>query len=310
MNFTLNKPVIIAAKAALFGLLLWFMARTLFAGNNFDAQWQLFLQSVSGGSKYLLLPAVCLMPLNWFLEVYKWKVLLKGEPQSFTRLCKGVMAGITFGFVTPGRAGEFIGRTFYTTESNRTKVFYLSTIGGLAQTLATLVCGVIFLSFWSGSAFLNGVAIGLSAVFLLLYFRFNILSRVLEFVPWLKRNQLTITESELPGINTLSIVLLLSFLRYGVYLMQYVLVFALFGISSQWLALVVHSGVLLLAQTFSPFIPLVDVAFRGSAALYVYGNLTHNHLGVVTAALLVWLINLAAPAMLGYVFILRKRFGK
>jgi hypothetical protein len=307
MNFTPNKPVIIAAKVALFVLLLWFMARTIFAGNDIAAQWQLFVQSVNNANKYLLIPAVCLMPLNWLLEIYKWKVLLKDEPQSFSNLCKGVLAGVTFGFVTPGRAGEFVGRAFYSGGGSRTRVFYLSTIGGIAQTAVTLVCGVIFLSFWSGSAFLNGVAIGLSAVFLLLYFRFDLLNRALEFVPLLKRNQLTITASELPGINTLGAVLLLSLLRYGVYLAQYALVFALFGISSQWLALFVHSGVLLLAQTFSPFIPLVDVAFRGSAALYVYGNLTGNHLGVITAALLVWLINLAAPAMLGYIFILRKK---
>jgi hypothetical protein len=307
MEFTNNRKIEVALKALLFVCLAWFIANTLFLKNNFTLQKNFFLESLKHGNAILLVLAIALMPLNWLIEIGKWKLLLKEEETTFCALAKGVIAGVTFGFVTPGRSAEFVGRVLYAAGKNKARIFYLSAIGGIAQTAVTLVCGVFFLSFWSGHSFLQGTAIGVSAVFLLLYFRFHWLNAILGRVSFLTNRQLVISNSELPALSTQWGVLFFSFVRYGVYLLQYVLVFGFFGVGSGFFSLLVHNGLLLLAQSFSPFVPLLDISYRGTAALFIFKNLTENNLAVMSATMVVWFINLVIPALLGYVFILRKR---
>lgn len=295
-----------AFKAFVFVLMAGFIIQALFLQNDFAQQVALFRNNFRADRAGLLLAAVLLMPFNWLLETYKWKILLGNHSTRFLPLLKGVLAGITFGFITPGRSGEFFGRVLYAEQSNRTEAFYLSTIGGMAQTTVTLMAGIYFISYWKTDSFLSGLAIGLCGIFLLLYFRFDWLQRGLKSVPFLQRKQWIIREEELPDIRRQSIVLLLSFFRYGIYLLQYCLVFGFFAVAENFLTLLVHSGVLLLVQSFSPLMPLLDLGYRGGSALYVFKNVSDNHLAVVVASLTVWFINLAVPALIGYLVIFRK----
>lgn len=297
------------AKTALFILLVWFLADTLFIKNNFRQQIAAFLKNLSGNNIGLLCLLLVLMPVNWLLETIKWKVLLKEEGLPFVHLLKGVLAGVTFGFVTPARGGEFIGRVMYASKENSIKVFYLSALGGIAQTTATLVCGVFCLGFL-GNSFLQGMALGVSVVFLFFYFRFGVLNRLLLAIQSYFPYKITVPNDSLPGIEKQSLVLLLSLFRYNIYLLQYVLAFMFTGVSNNIPLLAVHSGILLLAHSFSPFLPLFDTALRGSVAVYVFKNFNPNNIALVSAVLLIWVTNLALPALAGYIFIVRKKLTK
>lgn len=302
VNLLRNKKVILALKIALLLAMAWFIVRQLFVANNFAAQWQVFTQSLQGGNVYLLVLAIALMPVNWLLETVKWQVLIKSK-EPFINLFKSVLAGTTMGFVTPARAGEFVGRVLFVAEENKARIFYLSSIGGIAQSVATLVAGIGFVWLWSTNPLFNGITVGIAAAFTIVYFRFDILNGFISQSAFLQKHSLTINPAELPGLQVQLLVLLLSLLRFGVYLCQYVLLLMLVGISGSFFALAVHSGVFLVAQTFSPVMPFVDISFRGGSALYVFSNFTQNNIGVLTAVLLVWFINLVVPSLLGYVFI-------
>lgn len=307
MNFFERDKLVLALKAAVFVLMSWFIINTLFISRDFTAQWNLFTQNLQGSKVYLLLLAVLLMPLNWFIEAMKWRLLMEEEWREMPALIKGVLAGVTFGFITPGRSGEFVGRVMFSKREEKTKSFYLSSIGGIAQMAVTVAFGALFIQLWGNQVFLSGIITGVAIVFLVLYFRFDWLNSLLLSVGKLQKHNLVISNSELPSLNILIRVLGLSALRYLVYLLQYVLVFAFMGVSANWLLLLTHNGTLLLAQSLSPLMPLLDVSFRGGAAIYVYKQAAVNNIAVVSAALLVWLINLAIPALAGYVFILRYR---
>lgn len=247
------------------------------------------------------------MPINWVLEAIKWRVLLQDERTAFTELMKGVVAGITFGLVTPARSGEFIGRVIYLDDAHKTKVFYLTGIGGIAQTAVTLMAGALCLAYMNFDSLVQGLALGLAVAVLFLYFRFDIINKLIVSFPILVKHGLTISHEELPTTQLQMQVLLISAMRYAVYLLQYVLVFMFFGVSTNALLLLVHSGLLLLVQSFSPLMPLVDISYRGGSALWVYRAVTDNNLAVLTAAVAIWLINLVVPAVVGYLFIVRKR---
>ena len=150
----------------------WFIANQLFLKNDFKEQLNFFLLNFKSENFYLFLLALLLMPINWLLETVKWRLLIKSK-EPFIHLLKSVIAGVTLGFVTPGRAGEFVGRVMFVAEKNKAKIFYLSSIGGIAQSVATLTAGVFFVFMWSGNSFFYGLTIGVAVAFLFVYFRFD-----------------------------------------------------------------------------------------------------------------------------------------
>lgn len=306
MNIFSGQKFLLLLKAVVFVLMTWFIVDQLFFKNDFKSQLNFFLQHIKSEGAYLFIIAVLLMPVNWILETIKWRLLIKAE-SSFLNLLKSVIAGITFGFITPARSGEFIGRVMYLEEDDKAKVFYLSSIGGIAQSAVTLFAGVFFAMAWSDNPVWWETILGVSVIFLLFYFRFDLFNRFISVIPILERNSLIIHNDELPKIQVQLNVLLISFLRYAVYLFQYVLLFLFFGVSDNVFALLVHSGVFLVAQTCSPLMPFLDFSFRGGSALYVFKDFSTNNIAVLTAVTFVWILNLVIPSLIGYLFILRKR---
>ena len=289
-NLKLNRNILIALKLVVFILMTWFIADQLFLKNDFKTQVYFFLQNLKADRAWLLVLAVLLMPVNWGLETVKWRMLLNTKT-SYPNLIKSIIAGITFGFVTPGRAGEFVGRAMFLNDNDKAKVFYLSSIGGLAQTAASLAIGVPFVYLWRNTPFLSGLVMGAAAIYMLLFFRFDLLNRLITSIAFLRKYGLVIRHEDLTAIDIQVNVLLLMF----------------FGLGSEHLALLVHSIVFLLAQTFSPMMPLLDISFRGGTALYVFKDYTANNIAVLSAVMMVWLINLVLPALAGYLFILRRK---
>lgn len=306
MNFFRHPSFLSFFKALVFILLCWFIADRLFLQNDFKTQWRFFLENIKPQNFYLLLLAVLLMPVNWTLETLKWKILIQSK-SSFRNLLKGIIAGVTLGFVTPARSGEFIGRVMYLDEDDKAKVFYLSSIGGIAQSVATLMAGVFFVALWRTDALLIGLTIGVGVSFMLVYFRFDFFNRFISSIPVFQKYNLVIDNDALPEIGVQLKVLLFSFVRLAVYLLQYVLLLMFFGVSDSFFALVVHTGVFLVALTFSPLLPFLDFSFRGSLALYIFSNFSNNIIGILSAVTFVWLLNLVLPAVIGYFFILKKK---
>jgi hypothetical protein len=293
-------------KIILFLLLSWFVIERLFLQANFAVELNFFAQNLRTDRFYFFILALLLMPVNWGLETIKWRVLLKTET-TFVNLLKSVVAGITIGFVTPGRTGEFIGRVLYLDEDNKTKVFYLSSIGGFAQTAASLVTGLPFVYAWSNNVYLTETVAGFAAAYMLVYFRFDWLNKLISAIPFLQKYGLTIRSAELPGPASLVLALSISFIRFFSYLLQYVLLLVFFGVGNNYFSLTLHSVIFLLAQTFSPLMPLLDVSYRSGTALYLFNDITSNNLAVLGAVLTVWFINLVVPAIIGYIFILKKK---
>lgn len=302
----MNRALLFSFKIILFLLLSWFIINQLFIKNDFRAQFAFCQQHLQKDKFYLCIIAVILMPVNWGLETIKWERLLRTKTP-YSKLLKSIIAGITVGFVTPGRSGEFAGRVMFLNDDNGTKVFYLSSIGGLAQTAASLVIGVPFVFIWSNNLFITEIVAGCAVLYLLAFFRFDLLNKVLAMWSFLRQYGLLIKPADLPGIGTQVEVLFLSAIRFVVYSLQYVLLLMFFGVSGNVLVLITHSIVYLLAQTFSPLMPLLDFSYRGASALYVFKDISVNNLAILSTVMLVWLINLVIPAVIGYVFILQRK---
>jgi hypothetical protein len=64
-------------------------------------------------------------------------------------------------------------------------------------------------------------------------------------------------------------------------------------------------ALIFLFQTISPGMALLDLGIRGNLALWLLGPMAINPLSPLSAALALWAMNLALPALVGSLWILQ-----
>ncbi len=261
----------------------------------------------------LLITVVLLMPLNWFIESVKWKYLIRKieSVRTFTAI-KAVFSGIAFAIFTPNRTGELAGRIFVLKKGNRIKAVFSTAVGSLSQMLITLflgfISGIFFLYFYlselpeSSEEYLLFVKI-LSV--LLVLFGFLVFFNLNFFVRILKRIKLSekiinpieiITEySSKELIN----ILLYSFLRYCVFLLQFYILLVFFKVDITFFESILCISLTYFVSSVIPSFTLTEIGIRGSAALFFMGIFSGNDIGIISATALIWIINLAFPAIIG-----------
>ena len=293
-----------------FGLaLLLFIAwkiRNAFSGNEFD---EIAFKSIP-----LLIFAIVLMPLNWFLESLKWKLQLdKIEPHGLWQSVCSVLAGISTSIITPNRLGNFIGRSFTIDKSLRTKAIVSTIHGNLAQFMASILFGLIgllFLNFSNGyvsatTVLTSGIVI--ISLGLLIYFR----PKTVDFVPLSKMY----SDQMLSGIDTIQrtsfgfklTILVLSLARYLVYLIQFYILLLCFGGEIEPQVFIPAIAVVYLITSIVPSIFFGKLFVREVSALFVltsYGVATPV---ILLTVFVLWLINLALPALAGGVILFKSK---
>ena len=268
---------------------------------------------------------ILLMVFNWGIEALKWKILVKHiEDISFVTAFKGVLAGVSLAINTPNRIGEYFGRIIYLSEGNRLRAISLTLVGSTSQLIITVIFGTIGLFFLrrnlvdttNGAIGLSMLwiniiiygATGIAIILLLIYFRLSFITRAIEKIPFVAKYAFFIQklgEFEWPELLK---VLCLSLLRYGVFILKYVLLLQVFEVDiGVWNACqLIFIMFLILAVV--PTIALAELGLRGQVGLLLFGLFSGNSLGIVLTASGIWIINLVVPALAGSLFILGKKF--
>jgi hypothetical protein len=312
----------------LFLVILVSIYRQLRAQPDLPQQFAVLKAAVSSKHWWWLGLALLLMVFNWSIEALKWQRLAKlVRPTSFWQALRSVVAGVSFTMLTPNRMGEYLGRALYFPSGSRVRAATLTLVGSLSQLIVTLVTGMLglfYLRFFlqhhpqQGHAFsallvntlLCGTC-GLLAAGALLYFNIHWIILALEKIPTLKKySQYIHLLSAIPRAG-LRLLLLLSALRYAIFLLQYLLFFTLFGVAASAIHVMAGTMVLFLLLAAVPTIALAELGIRGKASLAVFGLFTANNLGVLAATASVWMINIILPAVVGSLLLISvKLFSK
>ncbi|MFP5039429.1 lysylphosphatidylglycerol synthase domain-containing protein [Parasediminibacterium sp. JCM 36343] len=286
--------------------------------------WQIIVDTFKGPGKWRVYFACLLMIFNWGLEAKKWQLLMRPiQHLTFTRAFRAVFSGQALALGTPNRVGEYVGRIVYLNDGNRLRALSLSAVGSMAQILVTFIMGLLGMVYVysliethaaampSLSAFwLQGL---LSVIFfgtillLLLYYKLAWVTMVLERIPIIKKYRFFIQKLERLHNKELTKILFLSFVRYLVYVLQYLLIYQFFGIGIDWWQVICLVCVQLLVMTIIPSIALAELGIRGKVSIALFGLLTNNTLGIIATAASIWLINLIIPALAGSLLILGLR---
>ncbi|MEJ7913865.1 MAG: lysylphosphatidylglycerol synthase transmembrane domain-containing protein, partial [Chitinophagaceae bacterium] len=268
--------------------------------------------------------AVLLMFVNWGLEAAKWKLSVSDiHPVSFIQAYKAVLSGVSISVTTPNRVGEYLGRMMYLPEGNRLKVIAVTLIGSCSQLLVTFAAGaaglLILKDALIGAGLINPVfyePVWLALCFVILiltlfYFNLPAIEKWIETL--LKRRSwlYLIQAVQAFGTARLFALLLLSGGRYCTFVLQYILLFNLFGVRVPALTLFWLMSLVFLALAIIPTIAVVvEFGVRGEVCLLLVGLFTTNSLGIVLTSVTIWLINLIIPALIGSLLILSIRVFK
>jgi len=204
----------------------------------------------------------------------------------------------------------------YLPEGSRLKSISVTLVGSLSQLIITFFSGIIGVmvlkDVFLKQGMMNEIAYRFTLAVLiagfcgtvLFYFRVASIEKTLE--KWLKNSRHLYLIQSLQSFNVqlLTRLLLLSFLRYLVFIVQYYLLFALFNVALSALTVWSTISVLFLAMAIIPTIALVEVGLRGEISLQLLKKFTANNLGVGLTAVTIWLINLVVPAIVGSILFL------
>ncbi len=268
--------------------------------------------------------ALLLMFVNWGLEAAKWKLSVSGiHPVSFIQAYKAVLSGVSISVTTPNRIGEYLGRMMYLPEGKRLKIIAVTLIGSCSQLLVTFVAGAAGMAVLKdaliGAGLINPIIyqpvwIALCFVIIILtlfYFNLSAIERWVETLVQRKSWLYLIQAVQAFGRVRLLSLLLLSGGRYCTFVLQYILLFNLFGVRVPALTLFWLMSLVFLALAIIPTIAVVvEFGVRGEVCLLLGGLFTSNNLGIVLTSVTIWLINLIIPALIGSLLILSIRVFK
>jgi uncharacterized membrane protein YbhN (UPF0104 family) len=261
---------------------------------------------------FIILSAA-LLPLNLFLQFLKWQYLVNStteEPVPPSSLWLSVILGISFGFITPGRIGE-LGKLFAIKNADRIKLLSVSVIEKIYDTLPVIIFGAVSLPllphlFFTDSGFMrtNLTLFTLICAGLVLFAALHpgIFKVVLNYTGsgFFRKNPKFKRFSE--GLKSFKnskarMLLIFSSLLFLVYTTQFVLLIFAFGdidiihaFAGVWAAI--------LLKTFLP-VSLGDIGVREGTAAYIFNLMDFPAPASVSAAFLLFVINILIPASAG-----------
>lgn len=269
-----------------------------------------------------------LMMVNWLIEALKWQKLMEQvQKVSPGDAIKAVLTGITVSVFTPNRVGEFLGRVFSIRLASPLRAILATLVGSLSQLTITIILGSIGSLFFIGGysnlasnlpgAVRSTVVVLTLAVDLAIVMFFLNVSFLTNFlrsiIPrhWRRLKSYVRVFSRFRRQKLLQI-LMMSLARYFVFSFQYLLLMRLFGISVPVADMLMLISVIWFVMAAIPSFALAELGIRSSVAVAVFsfysGTVlpeTGNTLAIVAASSLLWIINIAMPAVAGSVFINR-----
>lgn len=260
------------------------------------------------------------MFLNWSIEAYKWKLITKKiEKINLKTALISVFSGITVGIFTPNRIGEPGGRIVVLKKNNRSKGISGSFLGSLSQTIITFSLGLISIlliifnskneilsSNYFNIIFFCAVLFTLILLFSFLNIKFFI-KKISKFKIFKKIEKHIVFLEEYKKTELVEIIIH-SFFRYLVYLVQYYLLICFFGVEISFFNALISVSAIFLIISLIPSVVLADLGIRGSVALFIFGIFTNSDIGILASSSTLWIINIVIPAIIGSFFFYKTKF--
>jgi uncharacterized membrane protein YbhN (UPF0104 family) len=258
---------------------------------------------------FLVAFIVLLVPINWALESLKWQRLAqKAVPVTFREAFRGTLTGLAIGVAAPAQLGDTLGRIASLRSDDRLKAIGAALVSNGIQFYVSILGGGLGLVFVGDKLGLDPFSTSVLHVLLIIlllaglavvYFR----SRLTSWNPEKPYFKKLLSYFRIIGQYTASDLLISTtygFLRYVVFLSQFVLVLSLFQFGLSLVSLSACASLIFLAKTLIPAINVLgDLGLREFTALFVFKQYNLPAEEIIAATFLVWIINVLGPILIG-----------
>lgn len=266
---------------------------------------------------FCIIVAVMLLIPNIYIQFYKWRYLVRllKSRVSNREAFQSLLAGFTFGFITPGRLGEF-GRAFFIKDCSWVSLLGIAFVDKLFSLAVVTFWGAIGLMFFvSKQLYLYTMVpiviftiIALIVVYYVLLhpeiirgFLYS-LNIILPF-----RDKIKSLMSSLDHFHRRQALnlLLMTLCFYVIFFIQFFILVCSFE-SAPLLPALLAIAATMLVKSMLP-ISIGDLGIRESAAIFFLGKIGLQQSTAFNASILLFLINLLIPSMVGLVLVLKYR---
>lgn len=228
---------------------------------------------------------------------------------------KSVLAGCSITMLTPNRIGEYGGRILFVKEQNRIKAISVTILGSISQLLVTMffgTWGLIYVNYmpgmvdklpWLVSDFIVFSSICVTVILTAIFFRIQGVVLFMQKFSLLKNLVKHLIVLDYFRGKQLLRILLFSFIRYIIFILQYVLLLNVLDVNVSiplcfWLLTIFY-----LVLAIAPTIGFIELPVRAAASVELFKVYSENIVGIQAAALGIWMINLVLPAIIGSILI-------
>jgi len=250
---------------------------------------------------------------NLSTEVKKWQLLMRPYYCiSFKAGLQQILAGTVTAILSPGRIAEPGGRMSLLPPEHRGTALLTTSLGGFLQTAIISFIGIFCISY-------TGYAMNLSIFthwsLITYYLIFAILFVTLLISFYLLRNRfpfLQKVKGHLIQLKKLKLTLTLqiigwTILRYSIYHIQFYLWLKFFDYPITLLQFIHLAPIYFYIITIIPSFLLADVGIRGTVSLFIFSPTPHQEPFILAAILCLWLLNVAAPALMGSIILVKHK---
>ncbi|MBN2354775.1 flippase-like domain-containing protein [candidate division KSB1 bacterium] len=263
---------------------------------------------------YIIL-SLLLLPLNIFFQFSRWRILVRlAHPEAKDKdILSSLFCGITLGFITPGRLGEF-GRSFFIPATQWARLIGLTLLDKLFALMVLFALGLIGITPFlhqNTPAFI-WIPLLFSALAFLVLFFILLLSPQLFSSVLLRKQALwknhprwrqILLSLELLSTSVSSKLACLAFAQVTTYTLQfYFLVISIHPVPL--IAGIAAITAIMWVKTMLP-ISIGDLGVRESAAIFFLGQLGVPDAAAFDASMLLFAINILLPAILGAFLLLK-----
>jgi hypothetical protein len=240
--------------------------------------------------------------LNWILEIFKWRHLVSSfKKVSFFEAMEQSLGSLTASIFTPNRIGEYGAKALYFPKENTKQIVLLNFVGNSSQMFITTVFGFIGFSligfrlfqFYSIWIVFGSIIIGIFVIYLfrnIKIYGFSIkklVQKIVAFKHEFHRNNLWF-----------------SMMRYLVFSFQFLFLLCVFDIELEFTVALGTIFTMYFLASIIPTIHFMDVAIKGSVALFLFGQLGVEDWKIAAIISIMWVFNLVLPLLIGSVFVL------
>jgi uncharacterized protein (TIRG00374 family) len=312
-NLGSKTTLIIIAKILIAGGLLFFLIKSV--------EYDKIIYALSNANLYVLAAVVLLGIVNIYLQYSKWN-LTSREVLGVSDKLKSIRSlfyGFSAGIITPLRIGEYFGRGIEFKDKSLLQVTLATLVDKffplVIVTFIGSISSLLFIYLYYQVAFYVVVAL-----FIIIFTLFYILILLLlshKFWNTFLFSRIKSSQKLKTFFNKLKIfqsldkkyfykMLLISFLFYFCFLMQYALLVSAFSNHYDFMHYLWAANLIMFTKTIIPPISMGELGIREGASVYFLTQMGESASVAFNASILLFIINLLIPALIGVGMFFRK----